>query len=303
MADTKISALTSASTPLAGTEVLPIVQSSTTVKVATNDLTVRNIRANATTGILQVTGPTDSTTRVMTTPDANFTAARTDAAQTFSGVQTFSGSAVIGGDSNSTAGVTAQGTNANNGIMQLGSTGKLYQFRGGDYQGVMELYTASGAGDIVFTVSNTTRGRINSSGFKPIAGNGIDFSANTPLAGMTSQLLNWYEQGTWTPTVASGSGTLTSYTVNAIYTRIGRQVTVTVNINITNAGTGSGVLTISLPHTPLAYSFSGSGRENTLGNILQAYTNGGSTIYVFSATNTTIIATGATPNVQLTYFV
>ena len=39
MADKKISALTSASTPLAGTEVLPIVQSSATVKVAVSDLT------------------------------------------------------------------------------------------------------------------------------------------------------------------------------------------------------------------------------------------------------------------------
>ena len=91
MANTKISALTSATTPLAGTEVLPIVQSSATVKVATNDLTVRNLRANATTGILQVTGPTAASTRVMTTPDANFTVARTDAAQTFTGTQTFAG--------------------------------------------------------------------------------------------------------------------------------------------------------------------------------------------------------------------
>jgi hypothetical protein len=89
MANTKISALTSATTPLAGTEVLPIVQSSTTVKVATNDLTVRNVRANATTGILQVTGPTAGTTRVMTTPDANFTVARTDATNTFAAVQLF----------------------------------------------------------------------------------------------------------------------------------------------------------------------------------------------------------------------
>jgi predicted RecA/RadA family phage recombinase len=39
MADKKISALTSASTPLAGTEVLPIVQSGATVKVAVSDLT------------------------------------------------------------------------------------------------------------------------------------------------------------------------------------------------------------------------------------------------------------------------
>lgn len=39
MADKKISALTSASTPLAGTEVLPIVQGGATVKVAVSDLT------------------------------------------------------------------------------------------------------------------------------------------------------------------------------------------------------------------------------------------------------------------------
>ena len=39
MADKKISALTGATTPLAGSEVLPIVQSSTTVKVAVSDLT------------------------------------------------------------------------------------------------------------------------------------------------------------------------------------------------------------------------------------------------------------------------
>jgi hypothetical protein len=39
MADKKISALTAASTPLAGTEVLPIVQGGATVKVAVSDLT------------------------------------------------------------------------------------------------------------------------------------------------------------------------------------------------------------------------------------------------------------------------
>jgi hypothetical protein len=39
MADLKISQLTGASTPLAGTEVLPIVQSSATVKVAVSNLT------------------------------------------------------------------------------------------------------------------------------------------------------------------------------------------------------------------------------------------------------------------------
>lgn len=96
MANSKISALTSATTPLAGTEVLPIVQSSATVKVATNDLTVKNVRSNATTGILQIAGPTAGTTRTMTTPDANFTAARTDAANSFTGDQTVSGMVTAG---------------------------------------------------------------------------------------------------------------------------------------------------------------------------------------------------------------
>jgi hypothetical protein len=44
MADKKISALTGATTPLAGTEVLPIVQTGSTVKVAVSNLTAgRNI--------------------------------------------------------------------------------------------------------------------------------------------------------------------------------------------------------------------------------------------------------------------
>jgi hypothetical protein len=41
---------------------------------------------------------------------------------------------------------------------------------------------------------------------------------------MSSQLLNWYEQGTWTPTDGSGAG-LTFSTATGTYTRIGRSVT------------------------------------------------------------------------------
>lgn len=107
MADLKISQLSSATLPLAGTEVLPIVQSSSTKKVTTDDLTVKNVRSNATTGILQIAGPGAGTTRTMTTPNANFTAARTDAAQSFTGDQTLStGNLVI---STANKGVTGAG--------------------------------------------------------------------------------------------------------------------------------------------------------------------------------------------------
>jgi hypothetical protein len=50
MADKKISALTAATTPLAGTEVLPIVQGGATVKVAVSNLTAgRDVSALSTT--------------------------------------------------------------------------------------------------------------------------------------------------------------------------------------------------------------------------------------------------------------
>jgi hypothetical protein len=97
MADQKISQLTGATTPLDGTEVLPIVQSGATRKVTNNDLRPKQIQSNATSGVVQVVGPAASSTRVMTVPNANFTAARTDAAQTFSGNQTFSGDVVFSG--------------------------------------------------------------------------------------------------------------------------------------------------------------------------------------------------------------
>jgi hypothetical protein len=114
MADLKISALTGASTPLAGTEVLPIVQSGSTVKVSV----------------------------------ANLTAGRA---------------------------------------------------------------VATAGGSFTDNIIQST------------AGKGINFTANANAPGMTSELLNWYEEGTWTPTDTSGAG-LTFANVSALYTRIGRQV-------------------------------------------------------------------------------
>jgi hypothetical protein len=202
MSNSKISALTSATTPLAGTEVLPIVQSGTTVKVATDDLTVRNIRSNATTGILQITGPAAASTRVATVPNANWTAARTDAAQSFTGDQTL-------------------------------STGNLVQ---------------------------------------GTAAKGFNFTANTPLAGMTSQLLNWYEEGTYTPTINSGFTSTGSVTVSGTYTRVGRAVTIRVVINSTGtvyiAAGGIGIVDGALPYAQ-ATGGRVSGTFNSTYSVLQ----------------------------------
>jgi hypothetical protein len=64
MADTKISALTASTTPLAGTEVLPIVQSGTTKQVSVANLTAGRAVSmlSATAGNVQVSGNTVTTT-------------------------------------------------------------------------------------------------------------------------------------------------------------------------------------------------------------------------------------------------
>ena len=56
MANSKISALTSATTPLAGTEVLPVVQSS-----ATTQVTVANLTAGRAVSVLSLTSTNNST--------------------------------------------------------------------------------------------------------------------------------------------------------------------------------------------------------------------------------------------------
>jgi len=57
--------------------------------------TAANLLSNSTTGVMQITGPGAGTTRVMTIPDANFTVARLDGAQTFTAAQTIEGTTQI----------------------------------------------------------------------------------------------------------------------------------------------------------------------------------------------------------------
>jgi hypothetical protein len=94
----------------------------------------------------------------------------------------------------------------------------------------------------------------------PAAGKGIDFSANSHAAGMTSELLNDYEEGTWTPVVA-GSGTAGTYEIGtngSTYTKVGRMVTIQGFIQfaavVTGGGTGDLRIT-GLPYTKTANSY------------------------------------------------
>lgn len=66
------------------------------------------------------------------------------------------------------------------------------------------------------------------------AAKGVNFTANSAAAGMTSQLLNWYEEGTWTP-VATNLTVVGTVTYTARYTRIGRRVFCTLKVNSTGS--------------------------------------------------------------------
>lgn len=193
MADKKISALTAATTPLAGTEVLPIVQSGSTVKVSVDNLTT--------------------------------------------------GKAVSGSQ-----------------------------------------FTASTGNFIVGT-----------------AGKGIDFSANTHAAGMTSELLTWYEEGTWNAVITDGTNDATMTNTTCRYTRIGRQVFLNGRITTSSLGSVSGAIQIKgLPFTSGAYSSGsfgyGSNFAITAGQSVGGYTIGsGTVIYlsVWTATTGITAMTGA----------
>jgi hypothetical protein len=87
------------------------------------------------------------------------------------------------------------------------------------------------------------------------SGRGIDFSA-TPGTG-TSELLNDYEEGTFTPVLAFGGGStgITYATQVGTYTKIGRTVTVRFEIELSSKGSSTGTATITgLPFSSAALS-------------------------------------------------
>lgn len=300
MSDKKISALTSASTPLAGTEVLPIVQSGTTVKVASDDLTVKNLRANATTGILQVAGPAAASTRVMTTPDANFTVARTDAAQTFAGEQTFSN---VITKVNQTAGTS--GTPAYDVMTQYYVNANRWQLRG--YNIAQNIDTRTWPA-ITATLDDGAQSEMmvwhpydgvripNANLVIGTAGKGIDFSADSNAAGMTSELLNDYEEGTFTATLAGfTTNPTTPITATSRYTKIGRQVNCQIAFkDVDTTGASGAIFVQGLPFT------AGADAIGVVQQGAMASTNIAVALLVSGLTRMEIIASNAYLNLSFT---
>jgi hypothetical protein len=125
----------------------------------------------------------------------------------------------------------------------------------GIISGVKENGTASNfAGALVFGTrdaggnTNIERLRINSTGniVMKTAGTGIDFSINSEAAGMTSEILNDYEEGTWQGTLkGSTTDPTTAVVATGRYTKVGRQVSVQIQFAGVDTSGASGRISIT----------------------------------------------------------
>lgn len=94
---------------------------------------------------------------------------------------------------------------------------------------------------------------------------GISFPA-TQVACSDVNTLDDYEEGTWTPTVTAYTGSLSAYTSNGSYRKVGGMVTISFIFTVTTVGTAGGVAKIS--NLPFGLSganvSSGIARENAV---------------------------------------
>jgi len=163
--------------------------------------------------------------------------------------------------------------------LQLGGTTSIWSVEGGQsgssfysnniyYDGSNRRYLTSNAaseyiqdastGNHIFygvssgTAGNTLSGytefaRFTSNGLKLPSGLGIDFSAASNAAGMTSELLDDYEVGTWTPSLNFSGGTtgITYTNRQGYYTKIGNIVYLQFVIVLSNKGSSTGNANVS----------------------------------------------------------
>ena len=177
------------------------------------------------------------------------------------GLNVTSGSVGVGTDNPNAAKLDVRGsdnpllklTQTTSGIARLNiesETNDGYQYSGigiGSATADAELMWTTLGFDV--NVADSVRLRIPSSGDVQVltgnlvigtSGKGIDFSATADGSGTTtSELLDDYEEGTWTPDLRfAGSNTGVSYAWrNGHYTKIGRQVTVRGAFGLSSRGT------------------------------------------------------------------
>jgi hypothetical protein len=261
MADSKITALTALTAADPVNDMFPVVDVSDTTMAAsgtTKRISVNNLLSSSPTasGALTVTG-------LVTAGSATITGAATVGTTLgVTGVSTLASAVVTGALTSGTTTLVAHAA---------GYTGKVGIGTATPAE-KLDIYSAAGtaaiklqtAANIPFTLNSQIPGvsndgfsiydgtasanrlTIDSSGNVNVvggnlvigtSGKGIDFSATASGSGtMTSELLNDYEEGTWTP-VATGLTNVGAVTYTATYTKIGRVVYINLKVSAVTSTT------------------------------------------------------------------
>ena len=107
------------------------------------------------------------------------------------------------------------------------------QFSGGSFVERLRIGTEADNGDVTVKTGNLIIGT---------AGKGISFAADGNAGGMTNELLDDYEEGSWTPTMYAWNGTQNQGydTQTGNYIKIGNQVFANFVVDLNSKGTVSG---------------------------------------------------------------
>ena len=260
MADLKISQLTAITTLTPATDVLPVVDvTGTTKKITTNQLLGSG--GTATLASATITGDLTVDTSTLKVDSANNRVGILTATPRSGFALDVLGNVALGNSTTTTSNrlkLDCSGTAGNVAVMSFAAAGTNKAFFGlsggflGDASTDAMVATDAAGAAIRFYVSDTAVevARFNSTGNLAFAnGKGIDFSAVTGGTGTaTANVLNDYEEGTWTP-VLRGSSVAGSYSFSfgvGKYTKIGRLVMVNVSfVDVTEITTGTGVIQIT----------------------------------------------------------
>jgi hypothetical protein len=123
------------------------------------------------------------------------------------------------------------------------------------------------------------------------AGKGIDFSADPSAAGMTSELLDDYEEGTFTASWEGLTGTPANTT--GYYTKIGRVVTFSYETGSSTISGTAGSLGFYVPFTPSKQSTGTqvSGNNSNFGGTI-IFTNAKVYCQTFAVTGNNMLFSG-----------
>jgi len=121
-------------------------------------------------------------------------------------------------------------------------------------QGQLTASTGINTNNIIASSLTSSAGIYSLQNISVASGKGIDFSLNPSTAGVTSEVLDDYEEGTWTPALV-GFTTTGTVTTTGYYVKIGSVVFIIVRIAATTIASTSGTSRITgSPFSSIGFS-------------------------------------------------